>query len=285
MVSKAAFGQIGVMSGQLAFGESPLVEEAAAELDELGFGAIWIPGGLVGGVEGRVDRMLGATRRAIVATAILNIWKQPPAELGAWWRERCPDPSRVMLGLGVSHSPFIAEYRKPLAAMRDYLDAMDDEGIPAKSRCIAALAPKMLELARDRTAGSLPYLVTPDHTAWSRERLGPAPLLATEQGVILETDPATARAIARANLDTYKVLPNYANNWRRLGFSEEDIASSSDRLVDALYAWGTLDQVRDRVQAHLDAGADHVPLHVIQREKVGDLQEARAVWRELAALL
>lgn len=227
--------------------------------------------------------MIGGSLRprddsCVIATAILNIWKQPPAKLGTWWRDQCPDRSRVMLGLGVSHGPFIAEYQKPLAAMRSYLDAMDAEGIPAESRCIAALAPKMVELARARTAGSFPYLVPPEHTAWSREQLGPDALLATEQGVILETDPGKARN----NLETYKVLPNHANNWRRLGFSEEDIASCSDKLIDTLYAWGTLDRIRERVQAHMAAGADHVPVHVIQSEKVGDLQEARAAWRELA---
>lgn len=283
---KAELGQIGIVSGQLSFGDSPLVDEAATELDELGFGAIWVPGGLVGGVHTKVSRMLAATRNCAIATGILNIWKQPATELGAWWRDDCPDLSRVLLGLGVSHGPFIgADYARPLTVMRDYLDALHAEGIPPEHLCLAALAPKMLELAATRTAGSHPYLVPPEHSAWARERLGPEALLAPEQGVILETAPDKAREIARSNLETYMSLPNYVNNWRRLGFSEDDVTGPSDRLIDALFAWGSLDQIRRRVIAHLKAGADHVALQVIQSEKVGDLEEARGSWRELASAL
>ncbi len=283
---KPALGRIGIVSGQLSFSDSPYVDEAATELDQLGFGAIWVPGGLVGGVHGKVSRMLNATQRCIIATGILNIWKQPTAELGAWWRDECPDKSRVLLGLGVSHGPFIGtDYRKPLAVMRDYLDQLDKEGIPPENLCLAALAPKMLELARTRTAGSHPYLVPPEHSAWAREQLGPDALLAPEQGIILESDPAEARRIARGNLATYMALPNYVNNWRRLGFTEEDVTSPTDRLVDALFAWGTPAQIGERVNAHIAAGADHVALQVIQNEKVGDLGAARLAWRELAAAL
>ncbi len=283
---KVNLGRIGIVSGGLSFSESPKVDEAAAELDALGFGAIWVPGGLTGGVHGKVSRMLAATHRCTIATGILNLWYQPAAELGAWWRDECQDRPRVLLGLGVSHGPFIgAEYKKPLAAMTDYLDELEREGIPKENLCLAALAPKMLELSRSRTAGTHPYLVPPEHSAWARGHLGPDALLAPEQGIILETDPAKARAIARGNLETYLALPNYVNNWRRLGFSDEDFAGPSDRLVDALFAWGSLDAIRARIDAHFAAGADHVALQVIQSEKVGDLEEARVAWRELAGLL
>jgi probable F420-dependent oxidoreductase len=283
---KSRLGRIGIVSGALSFSDSPRVDAAAAELDELGFGAIWVPGGLTGGVHTKVSRMLAATRRCAIATGILNIWYQPAAELGAWWRDQCADQSRVLLGLGVSHGPFIgASYAKPLTVMSDYLDALEREGIPSKNICLAALAPKMLELSRTRTAGTHPYLVPPEHSAWARERLGLDALLAPEQGVILETDPDKARAIARSNLETYLALPNYVNNWRRLGFTEEDFAGPSDRLIDALFAWGSLDQIRQRIDAHFAAGADHVALQVIQSEKVGDLEEARVSWRELADAL
>jgi probable F420-dependent oxidoreductase len=283
---KTRLGRIGIVSGGLSFSDSASVDEAAAELDELGFGAIWVPGGLTGGVHTKVTRMLAATRRCVIATGILNLWYQPAEELGAWWPAQGADQSRILLGLGVSHGPFIgASYAKPLTVMRDYLDALDREGIPSGNLCLAALAPKMLELSRTRTAGTHPYLVPPEHSAWAREQLGPDALLAPEQGVILETDPAKARAIARGNLETYLALPNYVNNWRRLGFTDEDFSGPSDRLVDALFAWGSLDRIRQRLDAHFSAGADHVALQVIQSEKVGDLEEARAGWRELAALL
>ncbi len=283
---KKRLGRIGIVSGALSFSDSPKVDEAATELDALGFGAIWVPGGLTGGVHAKVSRMLAATRNCVIATGILNLWYQPAEELGQWWREGCADRSRVLLGIGVSHGPFIgADYKKPLAVMSDYLDALDRQTIPRENICLAALAPKMLELSRTRTAGTHPYLVPPEHSAWAREQLGPDALLAPEQGVILETDPAKARAIARSNLETYLALPNYVNNWRRLGFTDEDFSGPSDRLVDALFAWGNLGQIRERVEAHVAAGADHVALQVIQSEKVGDLEEARASWRELAALL
>ena len=168
--------------------------------------------------------------------------------------------------------------------MRDYLDRLSAEGLPADRLCLAALGPKMLELARDRTAGAHPYLVTPEHTAQARSVLGPGKLLAPEQGVILERDPERARAMARKALAQYQQRPNYANNWRRLGFSEDDIANMSDRLVDALFAWGGVEQIAERVKAHLSAGADHVCLQVISGAGV-DVNAARPAWRTLAAAL
>jgi probable F420-dependent oxidoreductase len=162
------------------------------------------------------------------------------------------------------------DYGKPLSAMRRYLDAMDAAPFVAvgpttpPQRVIAALGPKMLELARTRTAGTHPYLVTPELTAKARDGIGPDGLVASEVGVVLETDPATARGIARAALATYLGLPNYANNWKRQGFTDDDLAGGgSDRLVDALFAWGDEAAVAKRVQEHRDAGADHVCLQVL----------------------
>lgn len=279
-------GPIGVWSMELRFGDPGQAAEAVAELDELGYGAVWMPGGLGGDMLGDMGRLLDAAPRIAVASGILNIWKHETAEVGAWWQGRsAADHARLMVGLGVSHGPTIGEaYKKPLAVMGAYLDGLDAAGVPAARRCLAALGPKMLDLARERTAGAHPYLITPEHTAEARERLGAGALLAPEQGVVLETDPAKARELARGALSTYLRLPNYRNNWLRLGFSEEEIESSSDRLIDALFAWGDVDAIVKRVREHQAAGADHVCLQVIH-EGGRAMGFPRAAWRELAAAL
>jgi len=280
-------GRIGIWSLELRYGDRAAALAAAAELDQLGFGALWIPGGVGGDLLGDVVALLSATRRATIATGILNIWKHTPRDVAQWWRQLPADSQRrVLLGLGVSHSTLIGEaYRKPLAAMREFLDALGREGVPADSLCLAALGPKMLELSRDRTAGAHPYLVIPEHSAVARKVLGPGKLLAPEQGVILESDPARARELGRAALTHYRSMPNYMNSWRRLGFTADDVTSLSDRLVDGLFAWGGVDQVAARVNAHLAAGADHVCLQVISGAKGGSFATLLPVWRQLAAAL
>jgi probable F420-dependent oxidoreductase len=280
-------GRIGIWSSELRFGDKAAADAAAAELEDLGYGALWFPGGIGGNLLADVDRLLAATKRATIATGILNIWKHAAADVGAWWRGLpAQSQSRVLLGLGVSHGPIIGEgYGRPVATMRAYLDGLDAEGVPAAHLCLAALGPKMLELSRDRTAGAHPYLVTPEHTALARKTLGPGALLAPEQAVILETDPARAREIARLSLQRYMALPNYVNNWRRLGFSEDDVTQPSDRLCDALCAWGDADEIAQRVQAHLDAGADHVCLQVVRGPVGADQSLPIQAWRELAKAL
>jgi probable F420-dependent oxidoreductase len=171
---------------------------------------------------------------------------------------------------------------EPLATTRAYLDGMEAAGIPKAHRCVAALGPKMLELARDRSAGAHPYLVTPEHTATARGVLGDDGLLAVEQGIVLDTDAERARAAARAALGIYATLPNYTNNWKRLGYTDEDVAGLSDRLVDALIAWGDVDAIAERVQAHRDAGADHVCVQLIGAP--GEPMD-RAAWARLAPAL
>ncbi len=198
-------------------------------------------------------------------------------------------PGRFLLGLGVSHAPLVERshqvYRRPLAKMVEYLDQLDAASppVPKAERALAALAPRMLDLARDRTAGAHPYLVTPDHTVLAREVLGPGPLLAPEQKVVLDTDAERARSVGRQHLARYLELPNYTNNLLRIGFSADDIADGgSDRLVDGLVAWGDVDAVGARVRAHHDAGADHVCIQVL-------LAEAAALplteWRRLGEAL
>jgi len=281
-------GRIGIWAMELRFGDPGQIAEAAAELEALGFGALWIPGGGKGGdLLNDVSRLLSATRTATVATGILNIWMNDAHDVGVWWRG-LPDGhrARFLLGLGVSHSSIIGEaYRKPLAAMRDYLTQLSGEGLPADGMCLAALGPKMLSLARERTAGAHPYLVTPEHTAAARTTLGAGALLAPEQGVVLESDPMRARNLARPYVKGYGQLANYANSWRRLGFSEEDIANTSDRLVDALFAWGGVERIAERVNAHFAAGADHVCLQVVGASPKPDVSRVLPAWRELAAAL
>ena len=278
-------GRIGVWSMELRFGDKGQTAEIAAELDELGFGAIWVPGGIGGDITGDLDHLLEATRKTTIATGIINIWKHEPAEISDWFVSLPDDHrGRVMLGLGVSHGPLIGEaWTKPLAVMRNYLDGLDAGGIPASHMCLAALGPRMLGLAAERTAGAHPYLVTPEHTAIAREIMGPGKLLAPEQGVILESDPAKARELARGAVEHYRRLPNYRNSWLRMGLTEADIEAASDRLVDALFAWGGTEPVRQRVEAHLAAGADHVCLQVISGDK--SMVAPIAAYRELAGAL
>lgn len=283
-----SIGRIGIWSMEARFGDPAKAADAVAELDALGFGALWVPGGMGGDLTGDLDRLLAASSRLTVASGILNIWKHEPADVAAWWKGLPTDKQdRVLLGLGVSHSHIVGEEytkAKPLSVMRDYLDRLTAEGVPGEALCLAALGPKMLELARDRTAGVHPYLVTPEHSAIARAAVGPDRLVAPEQGVVLESDPDAARALARGALDHYRSYPNYRNSWLRLGFSEAEIDAMDDRLVDALFAWGTAEKIAERVQTHLDAGADHVCLQVVTGKGL-DIDAARPAWRALAAVL
>jgi probable F420-dependent oxidoreductase len=279
----------GIWSGQLRYGDAGMIAEAAAELDELGFDAIWIPD--VGGdVLGSVETLLRAAPRLTVATGILNVWMHEPAEVAqrrAAWSDAWA--RRFVLGLGVSHAPLIdhnnpGRYRKPLAKMVEFLDGLDAAEVPfpVDARVLAALRPKMLGLARERAAGAHPYFVPPEHVARAREVLGAGATIAVELAVVLDRDPATARETARRHTAVYVGLPNYTNNLREFGFGDDDFASrGSDRLVDAIVAWGDLDAVVARVAAMRAAGADHVCLQVIRP----DDEVPRAEWRDLAAAL
>ncbi|MDQ1732924.1 MAG: hypothetical protein QOK10_3083 [Pseudonocardiales bacterium] len=238
--------------------------ELARGLDELGYGAIWIGGSPGGDLEG-VERTLAATSRLTVATGIVNIWKDDPAIIAAsYHRIAAAYPRRFLLGVGAGHPEATSRYTKPYDALVAYLDGLDEGGVPKSQRALAALGPKVLRLAADRTAGAHPYLVTPEHTGQARELLGENVLLAPEQHVVLDTDLDSARTLARKALSYYLNLTNYTNNWRRLGFTEEDLAGSgSDRLIDGLIALGSPDQIASRITAHLDAGADHVCIQLI----------------------
>jgi len=274
----------GVWSHELRYGDPGAIAEAVEELESVGYSAAWIPD--VGGdVFTSLDRLLASTSTLTVATGILNIWMHTPADVGAWHRGLDDDRrSRLLLGLGVSHGPLIdaqpgMSWTRPVATMRAYLDGLDDHGVAPDERCLAALGPRMLELARDRSLGAHPYLVTPEHTGFARSILGEDARLLVEQGVVLERDAGPAREIARQALEVYCNLPNYVNNWKRLGFSDDDVDSRSDRLVDALVAWGDDDAIAARVREHRDAGADHVCIQVLRAAGSGMPLDA---WRALA---
>jgi probable F420-dependent oxidoreductase len=288
-----ALGPIGIWSRQLRFGDPDEAVEAAAELDELGFAALWIPD--VGGpVLEAVERLLETTRKAIVATGILNVWMHDPADVAAGHARLDREHSgRFLLGLGIGHASLVdadepGRYRRPLGTMREYLDALDEHA-PADhqpARVIAALGPKMVALSGERTLGTHPYLVPVEHTALVREALGPDRLVAPALSVVLEQDPERAREIARRDLALYLGLPNYTNTWRRLGFGDGDLADGgSDRLLDALYGLGTVEQVAGRLREHQTAGADHVCVRVITAHPDDAERLPRAEWRMLAAAL
>ncbi|MGO4447061.1 LLM class F420-dependent oxidoreductase [Mycobacterium sp. 2YAF39] len=280
---------VGVWSSQLRYGDAGEAAQAAAELEELGFTALWIPD--VGGpVFDSVAQLLSSTKQVVIATGILNLWMHEPADVAASYATlTAKHGERFLLGIGVSHAPLIDSkepglYRKPLAATRAYLDAIDatEQPVPVANRVLAALGPKMLELSATRSRGAHPYLVTPDHTRYAREHLGDGPLLLPEQTVLLTSDRDEARAVGTDWLRSYLALPNYANNLLRSGFSEEDVSSVSDRLFDAIIAWGDEDAVLARVNEHLAAGADHVCVQVL----TADPREfPREQWRRLAAAL
>jgi probable F420-dependent oxidoreductase len=287
--------RIGVWTGALDAVPVARAQELAAEIETLGYGGVWLPEVAGRDVFVHLALLLSATSSLVGATGIANIWGRDAVTMtGALKGLTEAFPDRVLVGLGVSHQPIVEGlrghvYDKPLAAMRAYLDAMDASpytafrpATPAR-RVLAALGPKMLSLAASKTEGAHPYFVPPEHTAFARSVLGPSALLCPEQAVLLETDPVRAREIGRLHTQVYVGLPNYANNLRRLGFGDDDFAGGgSDRLVDAVVAWGSVDDVAARVQAHFDAGADHVCIQALGPDR-------RTVpvdqWRELAPAL
>ncbi|MEO3742530.1 LLM class F420-dependent oxidoreductase [Plantactinospora sp. B5E13] len=267
---KRRIGPVGVWTSVLGGESAEFGRTVAAEVEELGYGALWV-GETPNSKEPLVHSaiLLGATRRLVVATGIANIWVRDAtaAANGASTLAEAYD-GRFLLGLGVSHAPLAKmrghDYARPLAAMGAYLDAMDQTGyagpLPQRApRVLAALRKGMLELAARRSAGAHPYFVTVEHTAYARKILGPEPLLAPEVAVVLETDPDAAREKARRFMALYLSLPNYVNNLRDLGWSEQDLAGGgSDALVDAVVAWGDPATIAERIRAHHQAGADHV---------------------------
>ena len=288
-------GRVGIWSFNFELQPAARAQEAAAELEQLGYGAIWIPEAMGREAFTHAGLLLAGTRRIPIATGIANIWARDAVSMAAAQKTLTEAyPNRFLLGIGVSHQPLVEmmrghRYTRPLSTMRAYLDAMDAApfiGVPPSTepvRVIGALAPKMLALAAQRSAGAHPYFVPPEHTAHARAVMGLGPLLAPEQAVVLETDATTARSIARAHMATYLGLPNYVNNLLRLGFTAADVANGgSDRLVDAIVAWGDIAAIVAGVRAHHAAGADHVCIQVLDTDPRVLPQRQ---WRELAPAL
>lgn len=259
--------------------------DVPAELERLGYGTLWSSGGFDPGLAPRFERLLAGTTTAVVASGIASVWLTPAAELAdavAALEEAAP--GRFLLGIGASHAPIVEEYHQPYSTMVAYLDALDaaPRPVPRDRRILAALGPRMLELAAERSVGAHPYFVPVEHTARARQVLGTGPLLAPEVTVVLEEDPGQARQAARSFTAGYLALPNYARNLLRLGFDEDDVAGAgSDRLVDAVVAWGSVGDVVARIRAHHDAGADHVCIQVVSSADGFPLD----AYRELAAAL
>ncbi|KMO74372.1 LLM class F420-dependent oxidoreductase [Mycolicibacterium chubuense] len=255
---KPALGRFGVWTG------APVTPEQAADIEKLGYGTVWV-GASPAADLAFVEPLLEKTETLQVATGIVNIWTADAAEVAeSYHRIEKAFPGRFLLGVGVGHPEHTQQYTKPYQALVDYLDVLDSAKVPTSRRVLAALGPKVLKLAAQRSAGAHPYLTTPVHTGQARELLGPTVLLAPEHKVVLTDDAAAARDIGRQTVDFYLGLSNYVNNWKRLGFTDDDLdRPGSDRFIDAVVAYGSPDQIAARLTEHLQAGADHVAIQVL----------------------
>lgn len=247
----------------------PLSGEQAADLEKLGYGAIWLGGSPSGDLRYAED-LLAATSKITVATGIVNMWSDNAGTVAAsYHRIAAKYPDRFLLGVGIGHPERTSEYVKPYDKIVSYLDELDAAGVPADGRVLAALGPKVLRVAAERTAGAHPYLTTPEHTRRAREILGANALLAPEQKVVLGPNPETARATGRTVVRHYLELRNYVSNLLALGFTDDDVADAgSDRLIDALAGHGDAATIADAVTGHLDAGADHVTVQALGDDPV-----------------
>ena len=244
---------------------SGVTPELALELEQLGYGAVWLGGSPAGDLT-QAEQLIDATTTLTLATGIVNIWQDDARIVAASFRRiEARYPGRFLLGVGTGHPEATQEYVRPYDALTRYVDTLLSDGVPADSLVLAALGPKVLRLAAERTAGAHPYLVPPEHTRLAREILGTGPLLAPEQKVVLDTDPERARAVGRpAVRKPYLDLVNYTSNLRRLGWSDEDLSDGgSDALIDALVAHGSGQDIAARVAEHFEAGADHVAIQVL----------------------
>jgi probable F420-dependent oxidoreductase len=262
-MAKPNLGKFGVFGHYQAVWQQ-LSPAQLQEIEALGYGAIWAGGSPPAELDW-IEPILGATDKLQLATGIVNIWSAAPGPVSeSFHRIEKAYPGRFLLGIGAGHPEATAEYKKPYDALNEYLDQLDEHGVPKDRIVVAALGPQVLKLSARRSAGAHPYLTTPEHTAQARELVGADAFIAPEHKAVLTTDAEKARAIGRKTLDIYLNLTNYTSNWKRLGFTDSDIAKpGSDALVDAVVAYGTPDAIAARLKQHLAAGADHVPVQVL----------------------
>jgi probable F420-dependent oxidoreductase len=275
---KLDLGRYGVWLGSRS-----ITPDLASQIESLGFGAAWIGGSPDADLKW-VEPALAQTSSLQLATGIINIWSSPAAEVAeSYHRIENEYPGRFLLGIGVGHPEHTQQYLKPYDALVEYLDVLDGASVPTSRRVLAALGPKVLRLSAERSAGAHPYLTTPEHTAYARELVGNSVFLAPEHKVVLTTDADEAREVGRKIIDFYLDLSNYVNNWRRLGFTDTDVRKpGSDKLIDAVVAYGTPDTIAARLNEHLEAGADHVAIQVLGG---GPEDKLLAALGELAAAL
>ncbi|MFZ3295605.1 MAG: LLM class F420-dependent oxidoreductase [Mycobacterium sp.] len=256
---KLDLGRYGVWLGTRS-----ITPDLAVQIESLGYGAAWIGGSPDADLKW-VEPALAQTSSLQLATGIVNIWSSPATEVAeSYHRIENEYPGRFLLGIGVGHPEHTQQYLKPYDALVEYLDVLDGASVPTSRRVLAALGPKVLQLSAERSGGAHPYLTTPEHTAYARELVGNSVFLAPEHKVVLTTDADEAREVGRKSVDFYLDLSNYVNNWRRLGFTDTDVRKpGSDKLIDAVVAYGTPDAIAARLNEHLEAGADHVAIQVL----------------------
>ena len=286
--------KVGIWTGAFEQQPASAVKDAVAELEQLGYGAVWYMEAFGRESLTQAGLLLSAASHIVVATGITNIYGRDPITMAAAQKTLSEAyPERFVLGLGVSHVPLVQqlrghEYQKPVAKMNSYLDEMDASPYNAAApkstyRVLAALGPKMLELAAKRTDGAHTYNVTPEHTKIARDTMGKGSAVIVEQAVVLETDASKARMIARKFLALYLTLPNYTNNFLRLGFTEDDCkGEGTDKLIDAIVAWGDISKIRARVDEHFKAGADHICIQALADDPSA---LPMSEWRQLAKAL
>ena len=271
-------GRFGVWRG------TPQVSpELAAELERLGYGAIWLGGSPSAGLE-IVDELLAATTALTVGTSIVNMWQSDPAAVArSYARIESGFPGRFVLGVGAGHREATPEYASPYDTLAGYVDQLEASGVPLDRVVLAALGPRVLKLAADRTAGAIPYLVPPEHTGQARQILGPEKLLAPEHKAVLDPDPSAARELGGRRVRMpYLGLVNYTSNLRRLGYTDADLSGTgSDRLIDAVVAHGPAEQVAARLTEHIDAGADHVCIQLLARSDADPVPQYAELSRAL----
>src|SRR5512133_511175 len=257
---------------------SQVTPQLAADIERLGFGTLWLGSSPAGDLV-QAEELLDATTTLMLATSIVNMWQDQPQDVAASFaRVQRRHPGRFLLGIGAGHREATRQYARPYQTLARYVDVLQAAGVPRGSLVLAALGPKVLGLARDRAAGAIPYLVPPGHTRRARAVLGSGPLLAPEHKVVPDTDPDRARALGRTTVQPHLGLVNYTSNLRRLGWSEEDLSGDgSDKLIDALVAHGSPAEIAGQLTRHLDAGADHVCLHLITEEGTDPLPGYRAL--------